>query len=208
MNTRLGFFYFAVFSFVGIHMPFWPVWLKSRGIDAVGIAALTALSFALKIVVTPWVSRRADMTGRKREFIVWLSLGLLAGCGAFFWTQGFVQIFLLTTLAFSCWSPIMALAESVTTVAAKAHRLDYGRIRLWGSVAFMLVASGSGKLLERFGEGVLLWAICAAAALLWLAALLLPGRAPKAVVPVAKAAPDHRPSSRAAGSWPSCAPPC
>lgn len=174
MKARLSFFYFAIFSFVGIHMPFWPVWLKSQGIDAMGIAVLTALSFALKIVVTPWVSRQADRSGRKREAIVWLALGLLLGCGAFFFTHGFTQIFVLTLLAFSCWSPIMSLAESVTTMAAKAHKLDYGRIRLWGSVAFALVAGSSGVLLQALGEGVLLWAICAAAAVLWVAACLLP----------------------------------
>jgi PPP family 3-phenylpropionic acid transporter len=174
MKARLSFIYFAIFSFVGIHMPFWPVWLKSRGIDAVGIAALTALSFALKIVVTPMVSRRVDATGRKREAVVWLAFGLLIGCGAFYFTQGFVQIFVLTTLAFASWSPIMALAESITTVTARAQRLDYGRIRLWGSISFMIVASFSGKLLQAFGEPVLLWAIVAAAALLWVAALALP----------------------------------
>jgi len=174
MKARLSLIYFAMFSFIGIHMPFWPVWLKSRGIDAVGIAALSALSFALKIVVTPMVSKRVDASGRKREAVVWLAFGLLAGCCLFTFTQGFAQIFLLTTLAFTCWSPIMALAESITTVTAKAQKLDYGRIRLWGSISFMLVVAGSGKLLQAFGEPVLLWAIVAAAALLWLAAIALP----------------------------------
>jgi len=174
MKARLGLIYFAIFSFVGIHMPFWPVWLKSKGIDSLGIAALTALSFALKIVVTPIVSKIVDANGKKRAAIIWLSLGLLVGCSVFFVTSGFVQIFILTTLAFSCWSPIMSLAECVTMAKAKAHRLDYGRIRLWGSISFILVAMFSGRLLARFGEPVLLWSICGAAALLFIAACLLP----------------------------------
>lgn len=193
MKTRLSFVYFAIFSFVGVHMPFWPVWLQSRGIDAVGIAALTALSFALKIVVTPLVSRHVDATGRKREAVIWLSFGLLVGCSLFHFTRGFMQIFVLTTMAFAFWSPIMALAESITTVAAKAERLDYGHIRLWGSISFMIVASCSGRLLQAFGEPVLLGAIVAAAALLWLAAIALPGSAtpsrPQAPRRTAPAAP-------------------
>ena len=174
MKARLGFFYFAIFAFIGIHMPFWPVWLKSRGIDPVGIAALSALSFALKIIVTPMVSRRVDVSGRKREAAIWLALGLLLGCCLFTFTAGFVQIFLLTLLAFTCWSPIMALGESITTVVAKAERLDYGRIRLWGSISFMLIVAGSGQLLQAFGDAVLLWAIAGAALLLVVATLLLP----------------------------------
>lgn len=194
MKARLSFFYFAIFAFVGIHMPFWPVWLKSRGIDAVGIAALSALSFGLKIVVTPMISRRADASGRKREAVVWLAFGLLVGCCLFGLTRGFLDILLLTTLAFASWSPIMALAESITTVNAKAQRLDYGRIRLWGSVSFMIVAAGSGKLLQAFGEPVLLWAIVAAAALLWLAAIALPGTAATQRAP-------RRPAASNAAFW-------
>jgi len=157
MKARLSFIYFAMFSFIGIHMPFWPVWLKSRGIDAVGIAALSALSFALKIVITPMVSKRVDASGAKREAVVWLAFGLLAGCCLFTFTHGFLQIFLLTTLAFTCWSPIMALAESITTVAAKAQKLDYGRIRLWGSISFILVAVAAGQLLAGRSPDWILW---------------------------------------------------
>jgi MFS transporter, PPP family, 3-phenylpropionic acid transporter len=174
MKARLGFFYFAVFAFVGVHMPFWPVWLKSRGIDAVGIAALSALSFALKIVVTPMVSKWVDASGRKRNTVVWLASGLLVGCCLFGLTHGFAQILLLTALAFTCWSPIMALGESITTVAAKADKLDYGRIRLWGSISFMLVVIGIGQLLHSYGEPMLPWALGATAALLWAAAVALP----------------------------------
>lgn len=177
MKSRLSLMYFAIFSFVGIHMPFWPVWLQSRGIDALGIAALTALSFALKIVVTPWVSRQVDRSGKKREAVIWLALGLLIGCSLFRFTNGFAQVFLLTTLAFASWSPIMSLAESITTVAAKQHQLDYGRIRLWGSIAFMIVATVAGKLLATFGSDVVLYSLVGTAGLLFVAALLLPATA-------------------------------
>lgn len=196
MKARLSFIYFAMFGFVGIHMPFWPVWLKSRGIDAMGIAALTALSFALKIVVTPWVSRRVDGGGSRRQVIRWLTLGLLLGVLLFPLTSGFVQIFALTTLAFACWSPVMALAESLTMSHAKARKLDYGRIRLWGSVAFMVVVSLSGRLLSGLGEPVLLWAIGAAAAVLCVAAWVLP-----ADLPAAPHAPGARPQGASAAFW-------
>lgn len=199
MKFRLSLMYFAIFSFVGVHMPFWPVWLKSRGIDAAGIAALTALSFALKIVVTPWVSKRVDISGRKREAVIWLAFGLLAGCLLFNFTHGFIQILLLTTLAFASWSPIMSLVESITMVNAKACKLDYGRIRIWGSISFMVVAIFSGRLLAGFGEPVLLWSVIVAAALLFSAALLLPRTPPSAARPVGSLLPSTPP---AAGSRP------
>jgi PPP family 3-phenylpropionic acid transporter len=174
IKTRLSLIYFSMFAFIGIHMPFWPVWLKSKGISPSGIAALTALSFALKIVFTPMVSKAVDRSGLRRQAIILLAFGLFAGFLLFFGVDGFLPILLLTTLSFACWSPIMSLSESLTTVMAQERGFDYGKIRLWGSVGFMVVAIFSGKLLERFGEPVLLWSICGAAGLLFAAACLLP----------------------------------
>lgn len=174
VKTRLSLIYFSMFAFIGIHMPFWPVWLKSKGISPTGIALLTALSFALKIVFTPMVSKAVDRTGKRRQAIILLAFGLFAGFLVFFALDSFWPILLLTTLSFACWSPIMSLAESLTTVTARERGFDYGKIRLWGSVAFMIVAVFSGKLLERYGEPVLLWSICAAAGLMFVASVLLP----------------------------------
>lgn len=41
-GTRLGAFYAASFLVVGIQLPFWPVWLSGRGLDAQEIAILFA----------------------------------------------------------------------------------------------------------------------------------------------------------------------
>lgn len=174
MKLRLGLMYFCMFSFIGIHMPFWPVWLNSKGISPSGIATLTALAFALKIVFTPVVSGIVDRNGRKREAIILLAFGLLAGCVMFTQTDRFVTIFLLTTFAFACWSPIMSLCESIATMQARAHGLDYGKIRLWGSVGFMLVVVAAGKVMNMFGGGSLLGFIVGAAAMVFVAACLLP----------------------------------
>ena len=174
IKLRLGFVYLSMFAFIGIHMPFWPVWLQSKGITPSQIAVLTALAFALKIIFTPIVSKIVDRNGRKREAIILLSSGMLIGCSLFFIVDGFWAIFALTTFTFACWSPIMSLCESVSTLAARSHQLDYGKIRLWGSVGFMIVAVTAGKLLGLFGGPSLLWFITGAAALVFTAACLLP----------------------------------
>ena len=64
-------------------------------------------------------------------------------------------------------------------ILAAAGRLDYGRTRAWGSVAYMLATAAGGFLLGRFGSHLVPWPLAAgygAAALL--AAGLPSGRAP------------------------------
>ncbi|MEM6050347.1 MFS transporter [Erwinia sp. P7711] len=174
IKTRFGLIYFSMFSFIGIHMPFWPVWLEYKGISPSGIAVLTALSFALKIVFTPVVSKIVDRTGQRREAVIVLACGLFTSIILFSQTDSFIPIMLMTILSFACWSPIMSLAESLATVTAREQKFDYGKVRLWGSVGFMAVAIFSGKLLEHFGEPALLWSICGAAGLLFISSCLLP----------------------------------
>ncbi|WP_165786520.1 3-phenylpropionate MFS transporter [Mixta theicola] len=174
MKTRFGFVYFSMFAFIGIHMPFWPVWLEYKGISPSGIAALTALSFSLKIIFTPVVSNIVDRSGQRRKAAIILSLGLFVSLLVFSKTNEFIPIFLLTIFSFACWSPIMSLAESLATVTAREQKFDYGKVRLWGSVGFMVVAVSSGKLLAIFGESALLWSICGAAGLLFVSSCLLP----------------------------------
>lgn len=174
IKTRFSLIYFSMFSFIGIHMPFWPVWLEYKGISPSGIAMLTALSFSLKIVFTPAVSKIVDRTGLRREAVIFLACGLFASIIVFSQTDSFIPILLLTIFSFACWSPIMSLAESLATVTAREQKFDYGKVRLWGSVGFMVVAIFSGKLLDRFGENALLWSIFGASGLLFISSCLLP----------------------------------
>ena len=63
-SLRYAVFYGAVFLAVGIYLPFWPVFLKGRGLSAAEIGLLFALASWLRIVSMPAVAQIADRTGR------------------------------------------------------------------------------------------------------------------------------------------------
>jgi PPP family 3-phenylpropionic acid transporter len=63
----------------------------------------------------------------------------------------------------------------------RAVGLDYGRMRLWGSLSFMAATLCGGLVIDRFGESAAVWQMVAGAALTVLAAHglarpILPGR--------------------------------
>ena len=58
--TRLALFYGAVFGLVGTQLPFFPVWLKSIGIDASWIGIITALPSLTRFTVLPFVTGLAE----------------------------------------------------------------------------------------------------------------------------------------------------
>lgn len=179
--ARLSLFYAAFFVFAGIHLPFWPIWLSAKGIDAEGIALIIAAGIAVKVAVNPLVAHFADRSGARRSIMLALIAGA-AVCFAFFYVvDGFAPI-LLANLAFlSLWAAVMPLGESLTVLASREKGFDYGRVRLWGSIAFVAAAIGSGMVLAgRPGETVL-FMLTPALALVLLAVASVPDvRAPPA----------------------------
>ncbi len=171
---RYAAFYGAVFLAVGIYQPFWPVFLKSRGLSAAEIGLVFALTSWIRIVTTPAIAQIADRSGRaKATLVVAAALSLVFFTG-FFEARGFWPILLVMLPAAICFQPMIPLVESQTMAAVLRERLDYGRIRLWGSLAFILSTIGAGSLITGRAPDLVFFLVLGALALTLLAALALP----------------------------------
>jgi PPP family 3-phenylpropionic acid transporter len=174
LPARLSFFYIALFLFVGINMPFWPLWLTAHGLDAGEIGAVLAAGLWIKVAANPVLARFADRRGETRLPLVLMLLVATASYGAFAFVDGFWPILGVTLVAASAMSAVMPLGDSLTMHAAMTGRVQYGRIRLWGSVAFILAASGGGMALAGRSSDLVLDSLIVALGLTFVAAMLLP----------------------------------
>ena len=142
--VRVGAFFAAVFMVAGTYMPFLPVWLAERGLSASEIGIIFAAPMVLRILITPAVAFFADRIGNHRLVLVALSWSGAAVLLLLFRAEGFLAI-LLVTLAFQlAWTAVMPLTETVAMGGVKARGLDYGRMRLWGSLSFIAVSFAGG----------------------------------------------------------------
>lgn len=171
---RYAAFYGAVFLAVGIYQPFWPVFLKSRGLSAAEIGLVFALTSWIRIVTTPAIAQIADRSGRTKATLAVLAALCLVIFTGFFEARGFWPILLVMLPAAVCFQPMIPLAESQTMAAVLRERLDYGRIRLWGSLAFILSTIGAGSLITGRAPELVFYLVLGALALTLLAALALP----------------------------------
>lgn len=180
--TRLALFFTALFLVTGTKVPYLPVWLDWRGLSAGEIATVTAAPLIIRIVATPLVAFVADRMGDHRGMLVllaWVSLALLGGLA---WAPGFAAILLVSVLLGLASSAMMPLVETVAMGGVRRAGLDYGRMRLWGSISFIAAGFAAGVLVERSGAGAVLWALAAGSAATALAAHLLPRPAPNEAV--------------------------
>ena len=177
--VRLGAFYAALFLIYGMHVPYFPVWLDWRGLSAQEIAAVTGAPFFIRFVVTPVLAMLADRTGTHRVMVItlsWLGLALALVVSQL---NGFWPLFLAAVPFALSVSTIMPLTETIAVGGVRSAGLDYGRMRLWGSLSFIGVGLVGGALVDRLGAGVGIWLIVAGAAATVAAGNFLP-RAPEA----------------------------
>ena len=177
---RLAAFYAAVFLVVGLFMPYWPPWLESRGLDAAEIGMVLALTTWAKVAATPIAAGIADRMGRRRPVMLTLACCAAAAFCLYAAADGFAMLALAALALGLCFPPLLPLGENLTVLAARVRRFDYGRVRLWGSLAFIAGAWGGGALMG--GDARLAPALVIAAAVLTaLACAALPDvRAPRA----------------------------
>jgi MFS transporter, PPP family, 3-phenylpropionic acid transporter len=153
LPLRLGAYYAASFLIVGIKAPFWPVWLAGRGLGAREIAALFAAAIWVNVVTTPAIGALADRLGRRRATMVVLCGVAIAGYAALWNAYDFWTLLALTLVTATAQTALMPLGDSITLAAVRERGIDYGRVRVWGSVSFIIAAMASGVALSHAAAG-------------------------------------------------------
>ena len=159
LALRLSLLYAALLAVLGIQQPFWPVWLAGKGLNAADLGILLALSIGIKVLSAPAVAHLADRSGERKWFMVIFAAIAAASFATFLATEGFWPILIVSIVYFAAWPPIVTLAESVTMQAVKAGRLEYGRVRLWGSLSFIATAVVAGQVITLRSADAVYWLI-------------------------------------------------
>jgi len=179
LAVRLSCFYAAVFAVIGVQLPFWPLYLKAKGLDPSDIGLLMAAAFFVKILTNPLVGHVVDRKGERRRPMLFMAAAAVLLTMLFQPAEGFLQLLAVTLLTAASFTALMPLGDSLTMYSAVAHKLDYGRIRLWGSLAFIATATLGGSLLVDAPRAAILWACVIGQAATWLAVRGLPDVRPQ-----------------------------
>ncbi len=171
---RLAFFYGAIFGSVGIFLPFWPIWLESRGLSTVEIGLIIGASFWPRIVTSLVVPNLADRLGQRRLAMTLSTALTLIGLLAFAWVSDFWLFMLLSLITGATWSCILPLGDAISLNHIANTALDYGRIRLWGSITFICMSIIGGFALERAGASMIFILLVGTMVLTLIACLTMP----------------------------------
>lgn len=171
---RLAFFYAAIFASIGVFLPYWPIWLDSRGLNATEIGLIIGASFWPRVLTGLMIPNAADRLGKRRLMMIGLTLFTLIGLIAFALVQDFWLFMLLSLLTGGAWASILPLGEAISLNQTARHSLNFGRVRLWGSITFIAMSIGGGYALEHAGASSIHLLILIATALTLVACCTMP----------------------------------
>ena len=157
-------------------MPYWGVYLDHIGFSAKEIGKLMAIFLATKMIapnIWAWiadllVARRGSAMGMVKLATL---LTVLIYCLLYF-ADGFwpVAIIMLGYCVF--WNATLPQLEAAT-LNHISDKKQYGRIRLWGSIGFIVTVSLSGLTMDYTGPAAILPFGAVALALLFFSSLLM-----------------------------------
>jgi MFS transporter, PPP family, 3-phenylpropionic acid transporter len=166
-------FFAALFLGIGVYQPFFPLWLQSRGLNATEIAMVMAAPM-VRIVAAPAIAFLADRLGERRKPIIILCGLALACFAAYTFVAGFWRIMIVSILMAIVWPSIIPLAEAAAVGGSHDRGIDYGRIRLWGSLAFIAGSLVTGMAVGLWTATTVLWLLIATQVVALAVAITLP----------------------------------
>ena len=173
-SRRLSLTYALMMIGSGVQLPFLPLWLKARGFDTGGIALVVAGMMAARLVGAPLFAWIADHFGNRR-LVIQLCAGLaFAGYTALALAHGFSTITSIALIAAFAFAPVFPLTEGFSVDGAVTHGIDYGRVRRWASLSFLIGSLSSGLLLTRLAPEDTAWILAVCQGLSLCATFLLP----------------------------------
>ena len=164
-------FFFAYYGYVGVFSPYASLYFADKGIAATQIGVLMSLMQVMRIFgpnLWGWV---AD---RHQQRVTVLRITAVAAAAAFigmFFGQTFAQFFLVMVAVNLFTSAQAPLSEALMLSEMRGDLTHYGRLRLWGSVGFIMTATFAGPLLDWFGIGFMPWITLALLVLVLVASL-------------------------------------
>jgi PPP family 3-phenylpropionic acid transporter len=187
-RALLRLYYFVFFSALGAYNPFFPTWLRARGIEGFAMSSIMVLNPLFGMVAPLAFGVAADTLGLRGSLLRIAAMGALLPFGAIvvlsltghgipYWTLfSFMAVFAFFR------GPLVSLAD----VTALEDPGSYGRTRLFGSAGFMAMAVLAGFVIDPASPAALPVAVALPLVLTAVVAARLPAKSARPPEPIAE----------------------
>ncbi len=156
---RLAGFYFFYFAYIGVFAPFFSLYLIAAGMSAVEIGVLMSVPQLTRIVAPHLWGWLADRSANRLRVAQFAGVaGTLAWLGVFAGAH-FAWLFAVLLAMTFFWSAALPLVDATTLSHLGDETARYGRVRVWGSLGFIVAVVGVGHALDAVPTKAVLWIV-------------------------------------------------
>ncbi|MCA2979304.1 MAG: MFS transporter [Myxococcaceae bacterium] len=164
-NTRsLVVSYLLYFMFVGVTLPFLPVYLRTLGLEPAAIGVLLSTGPFFALVAPPLWGQLADRTGRPGVVLLVLSAGSLVGFAVLLGATSFAGVLGALAIFASFNAATTTLLDSLALAAVQRHGGSFARLRTFGSLGFVVSTLAFGFGVDAVDRRVVVVALALIAA--------------------------------------------
>jgi len=173
---RLSLFYVFYFAALGAFAPYWSVYLKHLSFTAIEIGQLMSLFMFTKLVAPFAWGWLTDHTGKRLKWIQVASFLTIPSLLLIFIDQSYFWISFATVLFGFFWNASLPQYEALTLnhLGKKSH--EYSKVRLWGSVGFIVAVACLPMLFKYQSINVLPIVLLGLFSLTWFSTALITDR--------------------------------
>ena len=175
---RLSGFYFFYFAFIGVFLPYFGLYLQTLSFSAWDISVLMSQMQLMRLFGPYLWGTLADRFVSRVPIIRLAGLIALMASASFFHIRSFEAILVAMAVLSFFWSATLPLVETLTFEHLRENPERYSRIRIWGSIGFIVAVMGAGALLDHVKLPSVLWLIVFALAGTLLYAVAIPEAEP------------------------------
>jgi PPP family 3-phenylpropionic acid transporter len=152
-------------------------------LSEIQIGDLLAFERLFIVAASLAVAHFSDRTGHRRRILILFAIGMTSGYALFGLAAVYWHFFLVAAVTAVCRSPLIPLSDSITMTHVRREEAEYGKVRLWGTISFIIGSSLGGIILEGRAEDLILWAIVGSCAFAVLGFYMLPDTRSEGVAP-------------------------
>lgn len=169
--VNFAFFFFAYYGFVGVFSPYASLYFADKGMTAAQIGVLMSLIQVMRIFGPNLWGWAADRSQRRVLVLRITALAAVTAFSGMFFGRTFAQLFMVMIAINLFTSAQGPLSEALMLSEMRGDLTHYGRLRLWGSVGFILSVTVAGQLLDWQGIDWMPWIALAMLALVLVACM-------------------------------------
>ncbi|MEI6895241.1 MAG: MFS transporter [Colwellia sp.] len=149
--VRLSSNYFFYFALLGLTLPYLSVFLDEQGFNSRQVGEIIAIVTATKIFGPSLWAILADKTAKPLFIIRLGALLALVSFSLLYWFTQYWPITFCLALFTLFWTAILPQLEVHTLGSLKYNSKMYGRVRVWGSLGFIVLAVVAGEAISSLG---------------------------------------------------------